>query len=381
MRGTQTPRARILRRNLQMKKVLAIVLALLMVLSFASLAACGEKQEETKPADDQQTTTTPVDGEVTEEVLKASKNNEYIKEKLAAGWELKIDWSLLQDNYFTSTQLAAASEDMFEAEGFARGTVYAAADGNIADQITQLENIMTVGEAVGVCVQTGDPNAVQTVVEQMQDFGICVVIYGIQVEYDTIVAMADVYNAGWGAAVMASDWAKVRYPDEVVKTAVLGSQIMEPVVQLTNGMKDGVEAAENLEMAYFGDNEGYSLEDGYNGAEAALMIDGDIKAFVCYQMCAGLGVNNYLEAQGKDFSEYGIFATSEDDTTPDMLDKAGRNEGSFRGTIAAGGGVPDTTVAAMLGALYGEIPVGTTMIDPMKAWTSSDYTCDFTIGY
>ena len=92
--------------------------------------------------------------------------------------------------------------------------------------------------------------------------------------------------------------------------------------------------------------------------------------------------NELLEAARIDgLSEYGIFATSEDDTTAEMLDKAGRNEGAFRGTIAAGGGVPDTTVAAMLGALYGEIPIGTTMIDPMKAWTSSDYTCDFTIGY
>ena len=364
-----------------MKKVLAIVLALLMVLSFASLAACGEKKEETKPADDQQTTTTPADGEVTEEVLKASKNNEYIKEKLAAGWELKIDWSLLQDNYFTHTQLAEAAEDKFVEAGFTKGTIYAAADSNIADQITQLENIMTVGEAVGVCIQTGDPNAVQTVVEQMQDAGICVVIYGIQVEYDTIVAMADVYNTGIGAATMASDWAKVRYPGEVVKTAVLGAQILEPVVQLTNGMKDGVEAAENLELAYYGDNEGDTLENGYNGAEAALMIDGDIKAFVCYQMSAGLGVNNYLEAQAKDFGEYGIFGTSEDDTTAEMLEKAANNESAFRGTISSGAGVPDTTVQAMLGALYGEVELGTTMVDPMKAWTSSDYTCDFTIGY
>ena len=123
-------------------------------------------------------------------------------------------------------------------------------------------------------------------------------------------------------------------------------------------------------------------QHGYDGATAALMVDPDIRVFVVYQMSAGLGVNNYLEAQGYDFGEFGIFGTSEDDTTAEMLEKAANNQSSFRGTIAAGGGVPDTTVEVMLEALIGDgVPLGTLKIDPMKAWTSTDYTCDFTIGY
>ncbi len=364
-----------------MKKVLAIVLAFLMVLSFASLAACGEKKEETKPADGQQTTTTPADGEITEEVLKASKPNEYVQEKLDAGWEMDIDWSLHNDNYFVHTQLAEAGMAKLAEYGFG-GTIFAAPDNNIAEQISQMETICTKGESCGVIVQTSDPGALETVVGQLQESGITVVIYGIECDYDTIVAMADVYQAGYGAAVMAHEWAKVRYPDEVVKCAVLGAQINVPTVTLSQGMLDGVEEYENLELTYYGDNEGDCLENGYNGAEAALMLDGDVKIFVCYQMSAGLGVNNYLEAQAKDFGEYGIFGTSEDDTTAEMLEKAASNQSAFRGTISAGAGVPDTAVNTMVEALLGDgVPLGTLRVDPMKAWTSSDYTCDFTIGY
>ncbi len=365
-----------------MKKTLAIILAVLMLLSFASLAACGDKKEETKTPETE--TNTPVeDGAVTEETLKASKPNEYVREKLDAGWEMTIDVSLHNDNYFTHTQLADSAIAMFKEAGFV-GQVYVAADGNIADQIAQLENLLTKKEACGVCIQTSDPGALETVVTQMQDAGITVVIYGIACEYDTIVSTADVYNAGYGAGVMAGDWVSVKYPDAKdgeIHAAVLGGQKNTANVLLTNGMVDAVKADSRFTLAYYGDNEGDTLENGYTAAEAALMVDPDIRVFVVYQMSAGLGVNNYLEAQKFDLTEFGIFGTSEDDTTAEMLEKSTKGESAFRGTISAGGGVADTMVNTMLEALLdGTVPLGTMRIDPMKAWTASDYTCDFTIG-
>ena len=65
-----------------------------------------------------------------------------------------------------------------------------------------------------------------------------------------------------------------------------------------------------------------------------------------------------------------------------MLDKASRNESAFRGTISTGGGVPDTAVGIMVETLTeGTVPLGTLRVDTMKAWTSSDYICDFSAGY
>ena len=368
-----------------MKKILAIILALLMLASLASLAGCGDKKEETTtPATTDETETETADeGEVSEETLKASKPNEYVKEKLAAGWEMTIDISLHNDNYFTHTQLAESALNMFEAEGFT-GQIYCAADENIADQIAQLENLLTKNEACGVCIQTSDPGALETVVTQMQDAGITVVIYGIKCEYDTIVATADVYNAGYGAGVMAGDWVSVKYPDAKdgeIHVAVLGGQKNQANVDLTNGMLAAVEEDSRFTLGYYGDNEGDTLENGYTAAEAALMVDPEIRVFVVYQMSAGLGVNNYLEAQKYDFTEFGIFGTSQDDTTAEMLEKAVVGESAFRGTISAGAGVADTMVNTMLEALLeGTVPLGTMRIDPMKAWTSTDFTCDFTIG-
>jgi ABC-type sugar transport system substrate-binding protein len=368
-----------------MKKVLAIILALLMILSLASLVACGEKKTETKETEtNEETSPDTNEGEVTEEMLESSKPNEYVQEKLDAGWEVRIDWSLSDENYFTHTQLADAAIAMFAEYGFV-GSVYAAEDNSIPNQITQLENLLTMGKSAGVCIQTSDPAAIKDVVLSLQDAGITVVVYGIECEYDTLVAMADVYNCGYGAGVMAADWISVRYPDAKdgeVHVAVLGGQMNAAVVSLTQGMKDSVAADSRFTLSYVGDAEGDTLEHGYDGAQAALMVDPDIRVFLCYQMSAGLGVNNYLEAAGVDFGEFGIFGTSEDDTTEEMLNKAANNESAFRGTISAGGGVPDTTVDVMIEALLGDgVPLGTMKVDPMKAWTSTDYTCDYSIGY
>ena len=152
-------------------------------------------------------------------------------------------------------------------------------------------------------------------------------------------------------------------------------------MQLKRRARDIISLANKAERELSG-GDGDTLEHGYNGAEVAVMLDPDIQVFLCCQMSAGLGVNNYLEANNADFSKIGIFGTSEDDTTAEMLEKAGRNESGFRGTMSAGAGVPDKAVNTMVEALLeGTVPLGTLRVDPMKAWTSSDYTCDYTIDY
>lgn len=367
-----------------MKKLIAILLALAVIMSFCSLASCGKTEEKKTPENKNNETTTPggEETEITEEVLKNSKNNEYVKEKLAAGWDMKIACSAQNDVYFVSTQLMGTAMEAFEKEGFSC-KYYVGADQNVADQINSLETLVMENAVCGICIQTGDPAALQDSVEAAQEAGISVVVYGIEVEYPTIVAMTDTYSTGIGAGAMASAWIDARYPDAGegdVHVAILGAMNMPPVIALFQGLKDGAAADPRMHVSYVGDNDGDKLENGYTGAENAMMLDPDVRVFLVYQMSAGLGVNNYLEAQGYDLGEFGIFGTSEDDTTKEMLEKAANNQSAFRGTIVAGSGVSDTMVAAMLGALYGEVEIGTTMIDPMKAWTSSDYTCDWSLG-
>ena len=366
-----------------MKKILAILLALVMLLSLASLAACGDKKEETKPADTEQgeETTPPADGEITEEVLKASKNNEYVFEKLEAGWEMDLAYMAQNDNYFVATQLMGDAMNQMAEFGF-NNTYYAAAGENIAEQISQMETLVTAGEVCGIFVQTGDPAAIQDAVEAAQDAGISVVIYGIYTDYDTIIATVDNYECGIGAADMASSWIDYKYPDAGpgdIKTAITGKTMMAPLIEMYEGFQAGAALDERMDVVFM-DNNTMSIEDGYNTAQNALMADPDIRVFISYQMSAALGINNYLEAAGVDMSEYGIFTTSVDDSTEAMLAAAAEGKGSIQGTIAAGSGVADTMVQAMLGALRGEIPLGTTILDPMIALTASTFSCDWSIG-
>ena len=366
-----------------MKKILAILLALVMLLSLASLAACGDKKEETKPADTEQgeETTPPADGEITEEVLKASKNNEYVFEKLEAGWEMDLAYMAQNDNYFVSTQLMGDAMNQMAEFGFTN-TYYAAPDSNISEQISQLETLVTAGEVCGIFIQTGDPAAIQDYVEAAQDEGITVVIYGIYTDYDTIVATVDNYECGIGAAKMASAWIDYKYPDAGpgdIKTAITGALRHAGLVSMYEGFQAGAALDERMDVVFM-DDATTTVEEGYNTAQNALMADPDIRVFISYQMSAALGINNYLEAAGVDMSEYGIFTTSVDDSTEAMLAAAAEGKGSIQGTIAAGSGVADTMVQTMLGALRGEIPIGTTIHDPMVALTTSTFSCDWSIG-
>jgi len=381
-----------------MKKFAAILLAMLMLLSFAALAACTDRETPGPQGGTSTDTDTdtdrdtgpdtgpdvgPDDGGITEEVLRASKPNEYVREKLDAGWEMRIDWSLHQDNFFTHTQLAEGALEQFAEYGFV-GQIYCADNNSITNQIIQLENMLTVGNCCGVCIQTSDPDALENIVGQLQDAGITVVVYGIECAYPTIVATADVYNAGYGVGVMASAWVDARYPDAGpgdIHTAGLGGSSNIPNQTLSRGMRDALEEDDRFLITYWGDDEGSTMEQSYNGAQAAMLTDDAIRVFAVYQMSGALGVNNFLEAQGYDLTEFGVFGTSEDDTTAGLLQAAVEGTSAFRGTVCAGGGVPDTIVNVMIEALLGDgVPLGTMVVDPMYAWTSSDYTCDFTIG-
>ena len=366
-----------------MKGILAIILALAILLSLTSLAACGDKKEEPKPADTKQTeeNAPSAEEEITEEVLKASRNNEYVFEKLEAGWKMDLAYMAQNDNYFVSTQLMGDAMNQMAEFGFTN-TYYAAPDSNISEQISQLETLVTAGEVCGIFIQTGDPAAIQDYVEAAQDEGITVVIYGIYTDYDTIVATVDNYECGIGAAKMASAWIDYKYPDAGpgdIKTAITGALRHAGLVSMYEGFQAGAALDERMDVVFM-DDATTTVEDGYNTAQNALMADPDIRVFISYQMSAALGINNYLEAAGVDMSEYGIFTTSVDDSTEAMLAAAAEGKGSIQGTIAAGSGVADTMVQAMLGALRGEIPLGTTILDPMIALTASTFSCDWSIG-
>ena len=243
-----------------MKKVLAFTLILAMVLSLASLAACGGKEEKnTTPAvtetQGEETAEEETDGEITEEMLKASKNNEYVFEKLDAGWEMNLAYVAQNDNYFVSTQLMGDAMNQMAEYGFSN-TYYVASDGNISDQISQLETLVTANEVCGIFVQTGDPAAIQDAVEAAQDAGITVVIYGIYTDYDTIIATVDNYECGIGAATMASAWIDYKYPDagpDEIKTAITGALRHAGLVSMYEGFQAGAAMDERMDVVFMDD--------------------------------------------------------------------------------------------------------------------------------
>jgi len=365
-----------------MKKFTAILLAVLMLLSLASLAACTESADtnagtQTDTNTDTNTNTETNTG-LTEEDLRASKPNEYIQEKLDAGMTVTVACMAIQEVYFLSQQLFKGIADKIEPYGLTYE--YICGDGNPATQLNQIETVITEGRISCIVLQTIDPASMQDSVEAAQEAGITVIIYGIDCDYDTIVSTVDNYSVGVGAVKMAEAWCDQMFPGETgIKTAITGSQAFGPLIEMWNGFHDEVAADGRFDVV-FEDNDTSEIEDGYNAAQNALMANPDIHVFITYMMSASLGINNYLEANNFDMSQIGIFTTSVDDTTFDMLAAAGENQAAIRGTVSAGEDVSATTARAVIGALIeGTVKIGDRLYDPLTAITSPDYVCDWSL--
>ncbi|MGI5970686.1 MAG: sugar ABC transporter substrate-binding protein [Oscillospiraceae bacterium] len=368
-----------------MKKLTAIALGILIILSLAAFTGC-KKSEPGKPSAPEKPAATEApaadkggseaEAPATEpEIdLKNTKPGEYIKEKLAAGMQVDVAFCALNDNFFVKQQLSDPLKQVLEAEGFTY-THYVAQDGNVLEQINQLENLVEMGVAC-IVIQCGDPTNLQDQVKAAQDAGTIVVIYGIEVPYDVIMTMTNVGEVGRQMAAMGSGWIDQYYPDAGegdIHTAVFGAQNIPPVVELCNGIIEGVDADPRMLRSITNLNDLTEPEECYNATQDALMVDPDLQLFICFQMSGCLGINNYLMAQaGLDPWKYAIFGSSDDDTTQQLLDDAAAGKGCFRGTIQAGEYPAATLQKVTLKALYGEIKTPYKEYDPMRAWVSSD---------
>ena len=104
-----------------MKKLLSLILILAILFSLCSLAACGEKNKEQKVPENEventENTETVEEEEIDIETLKASKPNEYVREKVEAGIPVTIAFCGMANGYFTMTQMAGGIGEAMEKEG------------------------------------------------------------------------------------------------------------------------------------------------------------------------------------------------------------------------------------------------------------------------
>lgn len=363
---------------MKMKRLILIVLSVAVL--FSMMAGCTNGAKESEPSakvstEPEKTTEKVPDGEITKEMLQKSKPGEYIPEKLDAGMEVILGYAPIADNFFTNQILGEGIRSYVEPLGMKY--IFANADEDTALQISQIENFVQMGAAMVVILPI-DANVVKQTVLNAQDAGTHIVIFGVECkDYDSIVATYDNVEIGVQVSLMARAWMDIVYPDAPdgsIEAAAIGTGFLEDSIKRTVAIEETLRADPRINIVYSTDNCN-GIDEGFTRAEEAFTVSSNIKVLTTPDVGSAIGINNYLlTLKNVDVSSMGLFCAGIDNTLPELLEAAAKNEGFLRGTIQDGENTYDGTVACIEGIINGSITKPYTFYQPMFSRTEANFT-------
>jgi len=365
---------RVLKWREKMKKVLFLALAILLLLSLGSLSSCTGRDGDTVGSEG----ANGVAGKETidMETLQHSKPCEYIKEKLAAGMEVKVALVAIE---FSSTTFSTMDDDYrkwFEDLGF----TYMSADHNMntAKQIELIENYVTMGCACIITIVFGDEIA-DTVAKAIEA-GTYVTLRKSMVSFPvSFNAASDPVGFGAGMADMIKAWADYRFPgEEKIKYATVDLSSNPVWKGTSDGIRDTLAADKRFELAFMTGYESLTIETGYEFVENALMLDPEIRIFIAFSFGQAMGMNNYIMSQPLlDPGEFAVFCADTDPEIASIVDASAEDEYVLRGFGTEGGEVSHKFLFdKTLQLLYGEIEPGLIETEPKYYYSGFGYFVD-----
>jgi ABC-type sugar transport system substrate-binding protein len=306
-----------------MKKVLALVLAVVMVLS---LCACGSSVDASKVDEIlatlktmQATLDTLVDsGETAEEVSDTEETPAAADVDFQWNGQMEV-WSILPTT--AAPGLVAINDymgEIMEAAGFTY--VKKDAEGNPANQVSAVEDAIAAGNVGALMIAAMDVDLLQDVVADAIDAGIAVAMLGADPDY-TIAG--NVYTAyaitGMFAVEAAEDWVLQRVAeggdiptnaDGQYEVACDVYRDIRDGVYRTNAMLGTVENSDILvcvqETSAYGDSSPFTK--AYDNAQDVLGAHPDCHIFIAYEPAEAMGIasaiEEYCDANGLDLADY-----------------------------------------------------------------------------
>ena len=286
-----------------MKKILALILALVMVLS---LVACGEKA----PADDG-----------------AADDGAAVTEGFVWNGQKEV-WSILPT---TAAQglivINDAMAEVMKAEGFTH--VYKDAEGNPANQVAFVEDAIAAGNVGALMIAAMSVEMLQDVVEQATAAGIAVAMLGAEpTDYEIAGCVYTAYEiTGMYAVEAAEDWVANRVAEGGnVPTNADGkyevycdiyTNIVDGVYR-SNAIVGTVDASETLVRV--AENTSYEggLATATANAQDLLSAHPDCHIFIAYEPQLALGfdvaIKAHCEENGLDLADYCVIPCYAEDT-------------------------------------------------------------------
>ncbi|MGI5971499.1 MAG: substrate-binding domain-containing protein [Oscillospiraceae bacterium] len=364
-----------------MKKTISMLIALLMVFSVCSLAACGKDNAQAEatqaPPAEEAAAKAPAEEEPAQAEnaldLTKTKPNEYIQEKLKAGMEVMVAYLAVGNNFFTQALSEGITAELTPL-GYTVDTFFG--EDNQMTQINQIDNCVEMGYSLLIIIAT-DSIVVKDPIMKAQEAGVSVLLYGEPADYTCVVRL-DVYESAWQQSEMAGAWIDKVYPDQEVRVAVLATSANSANLVKKQSYLDYVEQDPQMNLGYLHE-QCMGTDAGFTAAQEAMTSFPDTRVFIDFDIGASIGVNNYLLSQinaGLNIDEFGIFAAGEDNNTRNILSLDYTEPTAFRGTILDGETMWDAVVLMANKILNNEVKAPYEFLQPIFAVTNFGYTYD-----
>ena len=303
---------------MKLKRILAVLLAAVMVFS---LAACGSSDEDT-----------------TEDTAAAEEETEAAEESDSDFvWNEQYEvWAILPTTGVPGLLVHAESMAHVMAE---YGFTYAVKDASTSSEYQLIQDAITAENVGALMIATSDQAAIADACTEAAEAGIAICFLGAKPDGYTIGGA--VYTAysitGMAAVQAAEDWVTQRVAeggdiptldDGTYAIALDTYYDIEDGVYRSNAMYGTAEASDMFTVVSSTQSYGDAAQtDAYNNASAVLAANPDCRVFIAYEPDAAMGIASYIETyceeNNLDLADFCVIPCySVDDTFLAMYDDA-----------------------------------------------------------